>query len=59
MRIRWARWLAAILLWSALGALFTLPGLSAGNVKRALLALSFNGGPGTWLHIAVSDRCLG
>jgi len=38
MKNRWARWLATILLWSALGALFALPGLSAGNGSRALLA---------------------
>jgi two-component system, LytTR family, sensor kinase len=37
MKNRWARWIAAILLWSALGVLFALPGLSAGNGSRALL----------------------
>jgi len=37
MKNRWARWLAAILLWSALGVLFALPSLSAGNWRRMLL----------------------
>jgi two-component system, LytTR family, sensor kinase len=38
MKSRWARWSAAILLWSALGLLFALPGLSSGNWRRALLS---------------------
>ena len=37
MRNRWARWSAAILLWSALGLLFALPGLASGNWRRTLL----------------------
>jgi len=37
MRKRWARWLAAILLWSTLGVLFALPGLSSSNWRRTLL----------------------
>jgi two-component system, LytTR family, sensor kinase len=37
MKNRWVRWIAAILLWSTLGLLFALPGLSSGNWKRALL----------------------
>lgn len=37
MNNRWARWLAAILVWSALGVLFALPGLSSGNWSRTLL----------------------
>jgi two-component system LytT family sensor kinase len=38
MRNRWVHWIAAILLWSALGVLFALPGLSSGNWSRVLLA---------------------
>ena len=38
MRNRWTRWIAAILLWSTLGVLFALPGLSSSNWDRALLA---------------------
>jgi two-component system LytT family sensor kinase len=38
MRNRWAHWITAILLWSALGVLFALPGLSSSNWSRALLA---------------------
>jgi two-component system LytT family sensor kinase len=38
MRNRWAHWIAAILLWSALGVLFALPGLSSSHWSRALLA---------------------
>lgn len=37
MRHRGIHWIAAILLWSALGILFALPGLSAGNWNRILL----------------------
>jgi two-component system LytT family sensor kinase len=37
MNNRWVRWIAAILLWSTLGLLFALPGLSSGHWKRALL----------------------
>jgi two-component system LytT family sensor kinase len=37
MKNRWVRWIAAILLWSTLGVLFALPGLSSGNGRRALL----------------------
>ena len=36
MKNRWAAWIAAILLWTALGVLFALPGLSSGNWRRAL-----------------------
>jgi len=38
MRKRWAHWIAAVLLWSTLGVLFALPGLSSSNWGRALLA---------------------
>jgi signal transduction histidine kinase len=38
MKNRWARWISAILLWSALGLLFALPSLSAGSWRRILLA---------------------
>ena len=38
MKNRWAAWIAAILLWSVLGALFALPGLSSGNRSRILLS---------------------
>jgi two-component system LytT family sensor kinase len=38
MRNRWVHWIAAILLWSTLGLLFALPGLSVGNWNRTLLA---------------------
>jgi len=38
MKKRWAAWIAAILLWSALGVVFALPGLSSGNWRRTLLA---------------------
>jgi len=34
----WARWLAALLLWSILGLLFALPGLAAPNWSRTLLS---------------------
>ncbi|HTQ57776.1 MAG TPA: sensor histidine kinase [Bryobacteraceae bacterium] len=37
MKNRWAPWLGAILLWSALGVLFALPGLSSRNWSRTLL----------------------
>jgi two-component system LytT family sensor kinase len=37
MKNQWAAWTAAILLWSALGVLFALPGLSSGSGNRALL----------------------
>jgi two-component system, LytTR family, sensor kinase len=37
MRNRWAHWIAAILLWSALGVLFALPALTSGNWSRPLL----------------------
>ena len=37
MKNRWAPSIAAILLWSALGVLFSLPGLSSGNWKSVLL----------------------
>jgi len=37
MKNRWARWIAAILLWSTLGVLFALPGLSSSNWSRVLL----------------------
>ncbi|HLW53325.1 MAG TPA: histidine kinase [Candidatus Angelobacter sp.] len=37
MRNRWARWIAVILLWSALGVLFALPGLSSRNWSHVLL----------------------
>ena len=36
-RKRWARWIAAIPLWSTLGVLFALPGLSSGHRSGALL----------------------
>jgi two-component system, LytTR family, sensor kinase len=34
---RWCRWIAAALLWTALGLLFALPGLSSPNWNRSLL----------------------
>jgi two-component system LytT family sensor kinase len=38
----WGRWIAAALLWSTLGLLFALPGLSSPNWNRSLLgSLSF------------------
>src|ERR1700733_3810781 len=37
MKNRWALWIAAILLWSTLGLLFALPGLSSGKWGRYLL----------------------
>jgi two-component system LytT family sensor kinase len=37
MSNRWTHWIAAILLWSALGMLFALPGLSLVNWSRTLL----------------------
>jgi two-component system, LytTR family, sensor kinase len=37
MRNRWAHWIAAILLWSTLGVLFALPGLTSRSWSRALL----------------------
>jgi hypothetical protein len=37
MRNRWAHWIAAILLWSVLGVLFALPGLSSATWSRVLL----------------------
>jgi two-component system, LytTR family, sensor kinase len=37
MKNRWVRWIAAILLWSTLGVLFALPGLSSRNWSQALL----------------------
>jgi two-component system LytT family sensor kinase len=38
MKKRWVRWIAAILLWSALGVLFALPRLTSRNWSPALLA---------------------
>lgn len=38
MRNRWAHWIAAILLWSALGVLFALPVLSSRNWSHVLLS---------------------
>src|ERR1043166_6789214 len=37
MKNRWTRWIGAILLWSTLGILFALPGLSSSNWNRILL----------------------
>jgi two-component system, LytTR family, sensor kinase len=37
MRNRWVRWIAAILLWSTLGVLFALPGLSSRSWSHLLL----------------------
>jgi len=37
MKNRWAPWAGTILLWSALGVLFALPGLSSSNWSRMLL----------------------
>src|SRR6185437_10766241 len=37
MRNRWARWTAAILFWSALGGLFSLPGISSPQWTRQLV----------------------
>jgi two-component system LytT family sensor kinase len=37
MKNRWVRWIAAILLWSTLGVLFALPGLSSRNWSPTLL----------------------
>jgi two-component system LytT family sensor kinase len=37
MKNRWALWMAAILLWSTLGLLFAVPGLSSGSWRRVLL----------------------
>src|SRR5580704_12304585 len=37
MKNRWVRWIAAILLWSTLGVLFALPGLSSSSWSRALV----------------------
>src|SRR5579862_9172592 len=37
MKNRAARWIAAFLLWTALGVLFALPALSPGHWSRALL----------------------
>ena len=37
MKNRWVPWIAAILLWSILGVLFALPGLSSGNPNHPLL----------------------
>src|SRR5215471_13951104 len=37
MKNRWALWVAAILLWSVLGFLFALPGLSSSNWNHLLL----------------------
>jgi len=37
MKSRWTPWIAAILLWSTLGVLFALPGLSSSNWSHALL----------------------
>ena len=37
MQNRWARWTAVILLWTALGVLFALPGLGSGDWRRILL----------------------
>src|SRR5579864_8461442 len=37
MKKRWTPWLAAVLLWSALGVLFALPGLSSSHWSHALL----------------------
>src|SRR5580704_11830296 len=38
MRRRWLHWIAAIFLWSTLGVLFALPGLSSSNWSGTLLA---------------------
>jgi two-component system, LytTR family, sensor kinase len=37
MKNRWARWIVAILFWSALGVLFALPGISSPHWNRHLL----------------------
>src|SRR5579859_1560503 len=37
MRNRWARWILAILFWSALGVLVALPGISSPHWDRRLL----------------------
>src|SRR5215469_9186638 len=37
MRNRWARWIVAILFWTALGLLFALPGISSPHWNRQLL----------------------
>jgi two-component system, LytTR family, sensor kinase len=37
MKNWWTRWIAVILLWSTLGLLFALPGLSSGNWRHVLL----------------------
>jgi signal transduction histidine kinase len=37
LKQRWAHWIAAILLWSTLGVLFALPGLSSSNWSQALV----------------------
>src|SRR5579863_3075665 len=37
MKNRWTLWIAAILLWSTLGVLFALPGLTSGHWGRVLL----------------------
>lgn len=37
LRNRWGRWVAAVLLWSVLGLVFALPGLSSANWSRSLL----------------------
>jgi hypothetical protein len=50
MRNRWAHWIAAILLWSTLGVLFALPGLSSRSWSHALL--------GSLAQIWVSDHKL-
>ena len=38
MKNRWAPWAGMVLLWSALGVLFALPGLSSGNWNRMLVS---------------------
>jgi hypothetical protein len=38
MNHRWISWIAALLLWSILGVLFALPGISSSNGSHALLS---------------------
>jgi two-component system LytT family sensor kinase len=38
MKNRWGHWIAAIMLWSTLGVLFSLPALSSSNWTRTLLS---------------------
>jgi signal transduction histidine kinase len=37
MKNRWGRWIAAALLWTAIGVVFALPGLSSGDLSHPLL----------------------